>query len=460
MKSRWSARSPWALNGPTRFWRKAPTALTPQTRSGSAPSGPLSQKSGAPPTASPPARASLHWEVAFPGVWQHWQDDEPVGGFDAVIGNPPWDRIKLQEVEWFATPFTPVGAGPDRSRPPGGIKQLRKEGDPLASKFDAAKLRADRLSKLIGACGHFPLLGGGDINLYRLFVERAMNLIRPDGIVGLLTPSGICGDMTAAKFFRHVSTSGHVGCIFDFENRPEEKGRPRLFPDVDARFKFCVFILGGQERIFSETECASFLQSTDAIRDPERCFALAAADFARVNPNTSTAPVFRTRRDADITRRIYELHPVLVDRTGEEVDFAWPVRYNNMFHMTNDSHLFRTAAELEASGFYPVENRRWKRGDQLYLPLYEGKMVQAFDHRAASVEINPENLNRPAQPRKATLAERSNPHWLPEPHYWVMDEVCKWPNEFEWTVGFKHVASPTNGRSMILDSSPCCWLRK
>ena len=53
-----------------------------------------------------------------------------------------------------------------------------------------------------------------------------------------------------------------------------------------------------------------------------------------------------------------------------------------MFDMTNDSHLFRTAAQLEADGFYPVQGNRWKKGDELYLPLYEGKMVQAFDHRA------------------------------------------------------------------------------
>ena len=70
-----------------------------------------------------------------------------------------------------------------------------------------------------------------------------------------------------------------------------------------------------------------------------------------------------------------------------------------MFDMTNDSHLFRTAAQLDADGFYPVQGNRWKKGDELYLPLYEGKMVQAFDHRAASVVVNPENLHRPGQPR-------------------------------------------------------------
>ena len=142
----------------------------------------------------------LHWQVAFPGVWRDWQDDNPVGGFDAVIGNPPWDRIKLQEVEWFATRSPELALAPTAAARRRGIKQLRDEGDPLASEFDAAKLRADRLGQLIRASGHYPLLGGGDINLYSLFVERAMRLVKPDGIVGLLTPSGIFADKTAAPF--------------------------------------------------------------------------------------------------------------------------------------------------------------------------------------------------------------------------------------------------------------------
>ena len=115
----------------------------------------------------------------------------------------------------------------------------------------------------------------------------------------------------------------------------------------------------------------------------------------------------------------------------------WPVRYNRMFDMTNDSHLFRTAARLDAEGFYPVEGNLWKRGEELYLPLYEGKMVQAFDHRAASVVVNPENLNRPAQPREATLEEHTNPNWLPESQFWVngtslasglMCSIGQWPS--------------------------------
>ncbi|MDE2976671.1 MAG: restriction endonuclease [Acidobacteriota bacterium] len=391
----------------------------------------------------------LHWEVAFPGVWRHWQRRRPEGGFDAVIGNPPWDRIKLQEVEWFATRDPELARAPTAALRRKGIKELRDRGDSLAAAFDEAKERADSLLAMFRESNQYPLLGRGDINLYSLFVERALDVLKPGGLVGLLVPSGICADRTAAPFFRSMSTSGRVAGLFDFENRRLGTGLPPFFPDVDTRFKFCALIVGGADRTFAETPCGFFLESADDLSDSERCFPLSPADFGRVNPNTGTAPVFRTRRDAEITKGIYERHPVLVDRSDGSERRAWPVRYKTMFHMTNDSHLFRTAAELEAAGCYPVAGNRWKRGEEEWLPLYEGKMVQAFDHRAASVIVNPENLNRPAQPREATLAEREDPRWSPDPQFWVAADEVDWPRGFEWALAFKDVTAPTNVRTMI-----------
>ena len=385
----------------------------------------------------------LHWEAAFPGVWQRWQEEQPVGGFDAVIGNPPWDRIKLQEVEWFSTRSPELALAPTAAARKTGIQQLRDKGAPLADEFDAAKERADKLGELIRASGNYPLLGGGDINLYSLFVERAMGLVKPDGFVGLLTPSGIYADKTAAAFFKSVSTTGRVGGLFDFENKKV------FFKDVHASFKFCALIFGGAERRFDETECAFFLHDAETISNPDRCFPLAPSDFARVNPNTGTAPIFRSRRDAEITRRIYERHPVLIDRSQGEERKAWPVRYATMFHMANDSHLFRTAAQLDSAGFYPVQGNCWKRGEELYLPLYEGKMVQAFDHRAADTTINQQNLFRPGQQESISISEKSSFGRLPNSRYFVNLDEKRWDWNHEWVITYKNITSTTNVRTMI-----------
>ena len=385
----------------------------------------------------------LHWEVAFPGVWEQWQDINPSGGFDAVIGNPPWDRIKLQEVEWFANRAEHIALQQTAAARRNAISDLRKNDPDLADDFERAKTRTDQLGKVIRASGDYPLLGRGDINLYSLFVERAMNLIKPDGLVGLLTPSGIFGGKTTAEFFKQVSTSGNVYGLFDFENRKI------FFKDVHASFKFCALIFGGSDRVLGETKCAFFLHDTNDINDSDRCFSLTPDDFARVNPNTGNAPVFRTRRDAEITRQIYERHPVLVDRSGQSTKQSYPVRHLRMFDMGTDSDSFRTADSLESAGYYKVSGNRWKRAQEQFVPVYEGKMVQAYDHRASSVEVNPANLMRLGVAVGSSESQHLDPGWSPDPQFWISEDSLHGIQDLGWLVGFKRITGATNRRTMI-----------
>ena len=268
----------------------------------------------------------LNWQAAFPGVWTNLKNVEPDGGFDAVIGNPPWDRIKLQQVEWFAARRPEIALAQraaDRKRM---IAALETDGDPLSRDFAKASERAAAATRMARTCGDYPLLSRGDVNLYSLFVERAMTLVKPDGMVGLLVPSGIASDKTAAAFFQGVATEGRLRALYDFENRRTRFDAPPFFPDVDSRFKFCA-IVASPTSISDPAHCAFFLQDVSELNDPERRFPLTAEDFARVNPNTGTAPIFRTSRDAKLTTAIYERLPVLVDRSGDEEVKAWPVKY-------------------------------------------------------------------------------------------------------------------------------------
>ena len=390
----------------------------------------------------------FNWQVAFPGVWSEWESDGLHGGFDAVIGNPPWDRMKLQQVEWFAARRRKIAMAPraaDRKRM---IADLEKAADPLARHFAEANERTTAAVRMARGGGDYPLLSGGDVNLYSLFVERAMTLVKPDGMVGLLTPSGIASDKTAARFFKGVATGGRLRALYDFENRRTRYDLPPFFPDVDSRFKFCAFV-ASPSPVEDPARCAFYLHSVAELDDPERRFPLTAAEFAHVNPNTGTAPIFRSRRDAKLTTAIYSRLPVLVDRSlGGEVK-TWPVKYSNMFHMTNDSGVFRTREELEEKeGAYLVGGNRFSSPSGDWVPLYEGKMVQAFDHRAASVVVNPENQHRPAQPEPATRDQHQDPDWLPDPQFWVLEKGTGFSGK-PFILGFKHVTAPTNIRSMI-----------
>ncbi len=400
----------------------------------------------------------LNWQVAFPGVWSEWEATELTGGFDAVIGNPPWDRMKLQQVEWFAARRREIAMAPRAADRKGMIAALEKAGDPLARDFRLASERAAAAARVARTSGDYPLLARGDLNLYSLFVEHAMTLVKPDGMVGLLVPSGIASDWTAAPFFKSVATEDRLKALYDFENRRTRYDLPPFFADVDSRFKFCAFV-ASPAPWDEPARCAFFLQNVSELEDPERCFPLSAADFARVNPNTGTAPIFRSQRDAELTTAIYDRLPVLVDRSsGEEVK-TWPVKYTRMFDMTNDSELFRTRPELEEKeGAWPIGGNRFDSPSGEWVPLYVGRMIHQFDHRAASVHMNEENLHNPALSDDVGAERKADPAFVPTPQYWVPRKKISFPGNLSWTIAFRDIARVTDARTMIAAAIPAVGL--
>ena len=385
----------------------------------------------------------VHWEPTFPGVWTGWQEEEPLGGFDAIIGNPPWERIKVQEKEWLETrapQLAYLNRAADRRKE---LQHLRDAGSDLLHQLDEAKSRANQFAAWARNQGLYPLLSGGDVNLYSLFVERALTLINPRGIVGLLTPSGIYGDTAAARFFRIVSTGGRINRLYDFENKR------RFFKDVHASFKFSVFIVGGRDRQFNESKCGFFLQNVQQTADPERVFPVLPHDFSKVNPNSGTAPVFRNHKDASLTFEIYRRVPVLSDHAKSRKGPTWPVEHGTMFHPGNDSELFSTAGDLREAGFYPIKSSRWKKGFTIALPLYEGKMVQAYNHRAASA-VNREGIvYRPGQSLPSSSQQLADPTFTNTPRYWVESDATAVLQENTWFLAFKDVTATTNRRTVI-----------
>ncbi len=407
----------------------------------------------------------FHWWTSFPTVF----GKDGKGGFDAVIGNPPWDRIKLQEVEWFAERNKEIAAQPraaDRKKMIAALqsvkmKQTATNTPPIVdlwAQYTEATERAEANARVLSngkqGCGDFPLLGGGDVNLYSLFVERAQSLVHKTGLVALITPSGIAADKGAAEFFRSISSTGRLGALYDFENRKV------FFPDVHASFKFCALMFGGFERRFAQSKCAFYLHSIDTLDNPANLLVLTAENFQSVNPNTGAAPIFRSRRDADITLALYAKHPVLVKHgavsasKGKQADSkVWPVKYQRMFDMTNDSNLFLKAKELEKQGFKPDALNRWTNGTEQAVPLYEGKMVQMFDHRAADVVVNSANLHRAAQPETILDTEKVNQNRFPTPQFFVKSSDTA-SNPYDWAFGYKEISAPTNARSMIATMLP------
>lgn len=381
---------------------------------------------------------AMEWNAAFPEVFQ-------AGGFDCVIGNPPWERLKLQEREFFSASSPKIASAVNAADRRRLIERVEREDPELWARYQTAKVAAEKTLAYARGCGRFPFTGRGDVNTYMLFAELSRQLVTADGLIGLLVPSGIATDDTTKRFFGDLMEKRSISALYDFENKEG------VFADVHRSFKFSVLLMNGCDRQANDADFVFFARSIEDLKPRERHIALSARDLKLLNPNTRTCPIFRTRRDCELTKRIYRNIPVLVDKNRKKGGNPWEIKFVTMFHQTNDAEYFRTGQSLKADGFR-LEGNRWVRRKEIYLPLYEAKMIQAFDHRAASVMVDEANWMRQGQTEETTLVMHQNPEFVGMPRFWVDQKEVLERRHGESRGAFlamKDVTSPTNQRTMI-----------
>ena len=172
-----------------------------------------------------------------------------------------------------------------------------------------------------------------------------------------------------------------LASLYDFENKEA------VFSGVHRSYKFCLLTLTGTERTSSHAEFAFFLQKVEHLREPERRFSLSVEELALFNPNTRTVPIFRTRRDMKIARKMYERAGVLWQEGGDDESEVnpWGIKFSRMFDMSNDSDLFKTRNQLEEEG-WTLEGNVFVLDGARYVPLYEAKLFHQYDHRFATFD--------------------------------------------------------------------------
>jgi hypothetical protein len=312
------------------------------------------------PLKRPLARADL--DTLHPFHWGFEFDDilHQRGGFDAIITNPPWEIFKPLDKE-FAQEHDP-----EIERRGTDIKDFEK-------RFNILLKQPGILEQYLGYLSGFPHASawfraapqyrhqsatvngkktGTDINLYKLFTEQCANLLRPGGECGIVIPSGIYTDLGAKGLRDLLFDRNTVTGLFCFENRKT------IFEGVDSRFKFVVltFEKGGHTERFP----AAFMRHDVAELagfPAESGLPLSLELIRRLSPDSHSVMEFKSEADIRIAEKMLKF-PLL----GETVEGAWNLRLSTEFHMTNDSHLFKTEAG----------NGR--------LPLYEGKMIWHFEH--------------------------------------------------------------------------------
>ena len=390
----------------------------------------------------------FHWCVEFPEVFAANK------GFDVMCGNPPWDKIKVEDKKWFEShgraDIVNAGTASQRKK---AIADLPVSDPILYKEYTKALADAEALSRFVRLAGRFDLTATGDIDLYPMFAELCLSFSKEAW--GLVMPTGIAVNDSNKTFFSKLIDENRLVSIYSFEN--EEK----LF-EIHHSFKFCLLTCCSQKNTPHPVSGGFYLRRVDHLLDPRRIYTLQTSDFARLNPNTKTCPVFRTSRDAKLTAKIYRNSTILYNEITEEN--PWNVKFSRMLDMSNDSYLFRTYAQLTAQGATLNGNTFTTVDGETYVPLYEGKMIWHYNHHYGTW---PTEGERPNSINMPSLDELSNPNSHIMPWYWVplsavKDRLVKkdkdgnliWEWKHKWLFAFRDVTNAMTERSFIIAPIP------
>src|SRR5690606_5629413 len=183
---------------------------------------------------------------------------------------------------------------------------------------------------------------------------------------------------------------------------------------------FGIFTLAGERPPSTEAEFVFFATRVDHVKDADRRFTLSAEDIALLNPTTKTCPIFRSRRDAEITKGVYRKVPV-VTASG------WNLILRRLLNSADDSGKFVDA---------PGDGR---------LPLYEGKYFHHYEHRWVTSE---EGRERPLNE-----VERLDPGaFIQTRHWYPADDALArfgvgWKHP--WVLAWRDIARSTDERTFI-----------
>lgn len=389
----------------------------------------------------------FHWCVEFPEVFAANK------GFDVMCGNPPWDKLQMEEEKWFAGKDEDIVKAANQAERKEKIAKLQTSAPKLYVEFTTACNALTSQSNFAKNSGRFPLTAVGKLELSSLFAELCLSFTNEAW--GLVMPTGIAVNDSNKYFFSKLIDENRLVSIYSFEN--EEK----LF-EIHHSFKFCLLTCCNKKDTPHPVSGGFYLRRVDHLLDPRRIYTLQTSDFARLNPITKTCPVFRTSRDAKLTAKIYRNSTILYNEvTG---DNPWNVKFGSMFNMSTDSYLFRTYAQLIELGATLNGNTFTTIDGETYVPLYEGKMIWHYNHHYGSW---PTEGERPNSINTQSEDELANPDSCIMPWYWVPlaavnDRLVKhdkdgnivWEWKHKWLFAFRDVTNAMTERTFIIAPIP------
>ena len=352
------------------------------------------------PAAARRARA-FHWPLEFPDIMAR-------GGFDVLVGNPPWEKYTILEREFFAN-IPEISTEANAAKRSKAIDAELKRSPALEKEWNDAQREASAKGEFVRGSDRFPLSGVGELNLYPLFAELGISAIKKTGWVGLILKSLMFTGSTWKKFTDELVTSAKLHSVYDFKNWE------MLFSSVGFHERYSLATIGPAQPN-SHIRLAVGLTNPAQLVDDKSVIEVDRAFPRRVNPETGTLPQCQTPDDLRILSRVAERFPTL----GQS---DWKARYSTGLHMTSDAAELRDRESLEGNGF-ELRGSWLVRGREKYAPVYEGKLIHQYDHRFATFDGIPveKRFGIKAATNTPTATSKAQRDFEIIPRYWVQHD--------------------------------------
>jgi hypothetical protein len=370
----------------------------------------------------------FHYHLEFPEVFEK-------GGFDCLLGNPPWEKIQAEETEFFAPYNEQIAEESNAKLRKQLISALEYVDNGLYNKWRSFKETLEKISRFCIYSGLYEKSAIGNINLYKIFLDKSIQGINSNGRVGLIVQSGLFTDELSKDFFEDLMRKRNLISVNDFINRKKLFG-------IDSRMRFS--LITACRNYEAQPFFRFYLTDPEQTLNDKLGVYLDLALIKSVNPNTLNCPMVNDQKTLDILKTIYSNSMIVssedLHTSSKQCDF-----WGEMFNMTRG------------------EKFLWNNLDGLSfdtLPLYESKYFHQYDHKYATFKNVADEDKIKGNARLVTNDEKLSQEAM-EFRFHVRKntvlEKCKsdkYNVSSEWFLCLRSITSSTNERTVIATILP------
>lgn len=323
----------------------------------------------------------FHWELEFPEVFFA---ENP--GFDATLGNPPWDKVIPDRQEFYGRYdiFVRALAGNEMDQRIAELHTLKPE---LKAEFSVYEKRVKTIIQVLRRAGDYPRSEGrtqaAHEDLSKYFLERSLQIVRKSGFVGLLLPSVFYNGDGCVTLRKWLFQEARITAMFGFENRR------KIFP-IHASYKFVCFVCCNEKPIERSFQAVFMRCDVTELTNPNlpSVVAFTPDEVERLSPELFALLEYRGPRDQEVIHKMYRNSATLGGQDqrgwGAELftDFAHKFTYNatrdkDLWTDPDTKKLFVPEEVLGREIKDPLELIRAMRTSG-FVPVYEGKHIEQF----------------------------------------------------------------------------------